>query len=194
MKPTLGSGKLENLLARWRMRVALGAINPSLHGGDVLDIGCGTHPVFLLQSPFRRKVGLDQISSSSVPPGIEAIHLPLEKNVRLPFPDQSFDCVTSLALLEHLEPEILPDLLREARRVLRPSGQFVATTPHAFADLFLRLLARANLVSREEIEEHKSRFFWPQVRSLLSAAGFTPEKIRVGGFQFGMNILMVAEK
>ena len=193
MKPTRGEGRLEGFLARWRMRRALSVIQPS-PGGAVLDIGCGSHPLFLLEAPFGVKVGLEQFPPAVVPEGIEILHHPLSGDARLPFSDAHFDCVVSLAFLEHLEPESLPSLLCEARRVLKPGGQFVATTPHAFADGVLRVLARVNLVSREEIEEHKSRFRRGRLRELFRGAGFAPEKIAISGFQLGMNILMTAEK
>lgn len=193
MKPTRGDGKFEGLLAWWRMKAALQAVKPGLRGGDVLDLGCGTHPVFLLQSPFGRKVGMDQLPPAMDPQGVEIIRYNLV-DARLPFPDNSFDCVTALAFLEHLEPHTLPSLLRETRRVLKPSGQFIATTPHFYADGLLRLLARVNLVSREEIDEHKSRFWRREIRRLLLEAGFTGRKISVRGFQLGLNILAVAEK
>ncbi len=192
-QPTRGHGRLEGFLARQRLAQALHRIRPSLHGGAVLDIGCGSHPLFLLQAPFARKVGLDQLPAGSrPPPGIEVLRLPLGTEP-LPFPDAAFDCVVSLAFLEHLDPEAVPMLLREVRRVLKPKGQFVATTPHALADWLLRLLSRIGLVSREEIDEHRSFFWRGGLRRLLVDAGFSEKSIAVGGFQGGLNIWMTAE-
>lgn len=184
---------LEGFLARQRVAQALRRIEPSLYGGDVLDIGCGSYPLFLLKAPFARKVGLDQRPpTASPPPGIEVLRLPLSTGV-LPFSDASFDCVVSLAFLEHLDPEVVPVLLREVRRVLKPNGQFVATTPHALADGLLRLLSRIGLVSPEEINEHRSLFWRGGIRRLLADAGFREKSIVVGGFQGGLNIWMTAE-
>ena len=192
-QPTRGHGKLEGFLARQRVAQALQRIRPSLDGGAVLDIGCGSHPLFLLQAPFARKVGLDQVSPAGpLPPGIELLRLPLGTDP-LPFPDAAFDCVVSLAFLEHLAPESVPLLLREVRRVLKPTGQFVGTTPHALADGLLRLLSRLGLVSREEIDEHRSIFGRRAIRRLLVDAGFRESSVAVGGFQGGLNIWMTAE-
>lgn len=41
---------------------------------------------------------------------------------RLPFPDDTFDLVTSTSVLEHVPADQLPVLLSEIRRVLKPDG------------------------------------------------------------------------
>ncbi|MDB5050038.1 MAG: type 11 methyltransferase [Fibrobacteres bacterium] len=200
LRPTRGAGRLEGLIARLRMERVLKAINPSLHGSEILDVGCGSYPLFLMHAPFRRKVGVDQIApawterSGGPPEGMEILQMSLNGTLRLPFPDRSFSCVTSLAVIEHLEPAGLPFLMAEIHRVLKPSGQLVLTTPHAFADGILKLLARLGLVSKEEIDEHKSLFFHRHLRELLGQAGFSPAKTGIRGFLLGLNILAVAEK
>lgn len=47
---------------------------------------------------------------------------------QLPFPDESFDVVTSFQLIEHV-PEY-PRFIAEARRVLRPGGVMLTVTPN----------------------------------------------------------------
>lgn len=200
MRPTRGHGRMEGAIAHSRMSMVLRHVKPSLRDGEVLDIGCGSYPLFLIGSPFRRKVGVDQVRPAWVaqgtppPPDVEILQLSLSGQIRLPFPDDSFGCITSLACLEHLDPGSLPFLAAEIRRVLKPSGQVLLTTPHAFADKPLRLLARLGMVSKEEIEEHKSLFLHRHIFDLLQGAGFAPDRIRIRGFQLGLNILAVAEK
>ena len=48
----------------------------------------------------------------------------------LPFPDQSFDCVTCIEVLEHVPAENRAASLAEIHRVLRPGGRLVLRTPH----------------------------------------------------------------
>ncbi|HKP96640.1 MAG TPA: hypothetical protein VJ385_12855, partial [Fibrobacteria bacterium] len=66
-RPTRGTGRLEGFIARLRMDRALKAIRPSLHGTEILDVGCGSHPLFLMRAPFGRKVGVDQLASALPP-------------------------------------------------------------------------------------------------------------------------------
>ena len=55
----------------------------------------------------------------------------------LPFPDDAFDCVTCIEVLEHVPEADRPGTLREIHRVLRPGGRLVLRTPHAGAFAFL---------------------------------------------------------
>ena len=57
--------------------------------------------------------------------GVQIADLSIEN---LPFPDASFDLVTCTEVIEHLEH--YRSTLREIRRVLKPSGTLVITTPN----------------------------------------------------------------
>jgi SAM-dependent methyltransferase len=50
---------------------------------------------------------------------------------QIPFADRSFQYVTCMEVLEHLPTSIRSDAFREFRRVLRPKGRLILTTPHA---------------------------------------------------------------
>jgi len=56
---------------------------------------------------------------------------------RLPFPDENFDCVTCIEVLEHIPAEQRQQSLREIRRVLRIKGRLVLRVPHASVFAFL---------------------------------------------------------
>jgi SAM-dependent methyltransferase len=47
----------------------------------------------------------------------------------LPFPDEAFDAVLSLATLMHLHRASIADVLAECRRVLRPEGTLALSVP-----------------------------------------------------------------
>ena len=112
----------------------------------LLDIGCGDG-YFIKRSKSRERYGLDKLLGDEV-------------KETLNFPDEYFDYVTMLAVIEHIEaPE---KLLKEIYRVLRPSGKFVFTTPKKQAEFFLRLYAR------DIEEEHESYFDLARVKSLAA--------------------------
>ena len=61
-------------------------------------------------------------------PGVDLRHAGAEC---LPFPDESFQYVTCLEVLEHLPAELRPAAIKEMRRVLKPGGRLILTVPHA---------------------------------------------------------------
>jgi SAM-dependent methyltransferase len=195
---TRGSGLLEGFLARQRSRQARRLIAPYSSNGRVLDIGCGSYPLFLVGSEFAEKFGLDRVPVS-LPDELRSANLRLlEYDVQLggelPFPVDHFDVVTMLAVFEHLEPSVLSRLLAEIRRVLKPGGIYVLTTPAHWTEWLLKLLGRLRLVSHEEIDEHQGAYRHSAIRSYLEGAGFASERIRTGYFEAGMNTWATAAK
>ena len=75
--------------------------------------------------------------------------------------DEFFNAITMLAVLEHLNPSSLVLLLTEIYRTLNPGGILVITSPAAWSDSLLQRMARVNLVSQEEINEHVFAYTLP---------------------------------
>jgi SAM-dependent methyltransferase len=92
----------------------------------ILDIGCGRN------APMLRKL-TDRVAAGY---GIDPVAQPKETRPgvlrgaaeAIPLPNASVDVAYSRSVLEHLENPL--KALREIRRVLRPSGSFVALTPN----------------------------------------------------------------
>jgi SAM-dependent methyltransferase len=99
-----------------------------------------------------------------------------------------------LAVFEHLETPVLGRLLMEIRRVLRPGGFYVLTTPARWTEWILHVMSHAQLVSGEEVGEHKATYSRGEIVRLLVEAGFEPAQIRHGSFEAGMNLWAVAQK
>jgi len=191
-RPTRGYGFAEGFLARRRMSIAHHLIRKINRRGCILDIGCGAHPLFLQSIIFSERYGIDasvedSLSSPYSPEGITLIPHDLTDERPMPFSDDFFDVVTMLAVIEHFEPGKLEKTFREARRILKPDGLFIITTPAPWAAWILSLSARFKLISPVEIAEHKRLYHRKEVARLLSLAGFSPPKIASGPFLAFMN-------
>lgn len=101
-------------------------------GRQVLDAACGEgYGSALLAETASRVSGVD-VSPQAVEHATERYIAPnLEFHqadcLALPFPDGEFDCVVSFETLEHLENH--EQLLAEFKRVLRPAGFLLISTP-----------------------------------------------------------------
>ena len=196
---TRGFGLLERFLAEQRSKKANSLIPPACRQGRILDIGCGQHPLFLMNTKFQEKYGLEKHLTEETKgryrkEGIALIEHNLEAVKTLPFEDGYFDVITMLAVFEHIDPHRLVGLLQEIRRILKSNGIYVMTTPAAWTDGLLKMMAHARLVSLVEIEDHKETYTLSKIVSRLQEAGFAEEKIQSGYVQIFMNFWLAARK
>lgn len=196
---TRGYGLFEGFLANQRVKMANKLISSRYRRGNILDIGCGSYPLFLSSTEFSNKYGLDKVVKSEAISSfrkkqINLINHDNEQEDKLPFENDFFDVVTMLAVFEHIEPEKLPNLLREIKRILKPGGIYVLTTPAVWTDRLLRFLAKIHLVSPAEIEEHKDAYSFKKIANFLTQAGFSKDKLEFGYFELFMNIWTRATK
>ncbi len=179
----------------------------------VIDLGCGSGRALLWNRDLgSAAIGID-ISPYFSMEAREGVDLLLGDLRRLPFADGTFTKAWSLDVLEHLSPEALRGMLREAARVLKPGGSlFVYThvrknSPIAGGLRAINALARkleqAGLIDLRQERLRKSDHVnplkdIPELEEVARDAGFRVQKIRyytpiVGGFV--ENILMrVAER
>ena len=121
----------------------------------VLDLGCGREGKFVksLKSRVKTAVGIDKKAEPFEDGGI-SVQRGTFDGEPLPFADGTFDCVTMLAVIEHLKKR--PETLKEARRVLKPGGLLVLTAPTWAAKPVLEFLAfRLGVVDKNEVADHK---------------------------------------
>ncbi|MCL5884159.1 MAG: class I SAM-dependent methyltransferase [Deltaproteobacteria bacterium] len=194
---TRGYGVLEHFLAEQRIKATNRLIPPESRRGRLLDIGCGTYPLFLTKTEFAERYGLDKVAECGATAGpFEGILLTRWDTGTdgIPFESGFFDVVTMLAVFEHIEPMLLPGILSEIHRVLKPGGRYILTTPARWADGLLRAMARLRLVSTAEIEEHKDAYTHEKLRVLLEEANFRREDLRFGHFEMFANLWAMAMK
>lgn len=165
--PALGYMEHRRLLGRLVMPVTrwLRAVHAERYigtGERLLDIGCGDG-YFLRRQSMAERYGIDK-------------RLGDEVTDRLDFPDDHFDYVTMLAVIEHIN-DPLP-IAAEIHRILKPGGHFVFTTPKESAEPLIALYAR-------HIEEEHETYFDPARVEALAG-----ERFEVTGqhtFIFGLN-------
>ncbi|MBI2689120.1 MAG: methyltransferase domain-containing protein [Acidobacteria bacterium] len=121
----------------------------------VLDVGCGAgYGSAELANTASTVTGID-ISEDAVAyaaqhyvrPNLQFQHAGAAE---LPFPDGSFDLVVAFEVIEHLTD--WPKLIKEARRVLSPGGQFVVSTPNKAYYAESRRLSGPNPFHEHEFE------------------------------------------
>jgi len=124
----------------------------------ILDIGCGNGALLLYLintvgqrfsleatgvdiSAFDIEIARRQIAFFGVP----NCRFEVADGQQLPFADASFDVVTALEIIEHLADP--GNLLKEIRRVLKPGGTAVLTTPNGDTRLPVALFRFFNAVT-----------------------------------------------
>lgn len=151
----------------------------------VLDIGCGVNASFLklISSDIKEGYGIDfKVKSNINIANIKTSKMTLDDS--LPFADNSFEVVTMLAVLEHIEKE--QEILGEIYRVLKPNGKLVITVPSIWAKPVLEFLAfKINIVSQAEIKDHKRYYTRKTLQQVLNTVGF--KEFQHHYFQLGMN-------
>lgn len=158
--------------------------------GVLCDLGCGTEAQFLQSVPgtFSKKIGIDMKLHKIHVPGLVLVKQELIKTIKLP--SESVDCMTMLALLEHLDhPQ---EILNECHRVLKQNGRLILTTPSPWSRPFLWFFALTHLSTPEEVWEHRAYFSKRKLQYMLEHAGFSVEVMK--RFQFGLNKFAVCRK
>jgi SAM-dependent methyltransferase len=138
----------------------------ALPGALLLDIGCGTGATMDLLQRYGRPHGVDLSELPLIYSRKRGHHRVLRANAtELPFDSGSFDIITALDVVEHLDDDVKG--LSEMRRVLKP-GAFVVIFVPAFQSLW---------GPNDDQSGHKRRYRLNQLRGAVEAAGLSIERI-----------------
>jgi SAM-dependent methyltransferase len=145
----------------------------------ILDVGCGTGANLLLLSKYGDAEGVD-ISEDALAfcreRGLDRVRLGAAE--ALPYEDGTFDLVTALDVVEHLDDDLAG--LTELRRVLQPGGRVLLFVP---AFMFLWGL-------QDDVSHHRRRYRLPELRRVLERAGFEIERTTYANITFFLPILV----
>lgn len=143
----------------------------------ILDVGCGTGANLEMLANFGEAEGVD-VSDDALEfckaKGLKA-HKGLAEE--LPFAGESFDVVTALDVVEHLDDDIAG--LKEMHRVLKTGGRTLIFVP-AFMWLW---------GVQDDISNHRIRYTKKQIVERLEKAGFEIERATYANWTFFAPIL-----
>ncbi|MBD3271510.1 MAG: methyltransferase domain-containing protein [Elusimicrobia bacterium] len=153
-----------------RVRIVL----PFIPNRDVhVDIGCGPAKYLLGKSPCLKKIGFDAQLGSE-----------LEERIFLD--TNSVDCITMLAVIEHLTHSL--QIIQECHRILKDDGVLIITTPKAKGFWLMNLYAPG---FEKKEGPHVKHFEYDEMIDLLKGY-FTVSIYKT--FAFGYNQLFVCRK
>ncbi|HVS20792.1 MAG TPA: class I SAM-dependent methyltransferase, partial [Pyrinomonadaceae bacterium] len=139
----------------------------------ILDIGCGTGGNLEMLLEFGDAEGVD-VSVEALEfcraRGLSAVKQGAAES--LPYEDESFDLVTGLDVVEHLDDDVAG--LREMRRVLRPGGRVLLFVP---AFMFLWGV-------QDDVSNHRTRYNLPELRKKVEQAGLRVERASYANITF----------
>ncbi len=94
----------------------------------ILDLGCGTGGTIKALNGLGRFIGLDvSEEAANFTKKKTGASVVVGEGTHLPFKDSSFDVVTVLDVLEHIDDDLT--VMKEIKRVLKPNGYMIATVP-----------------------------------------------------------------
>ncbi|MBI2048135.1 MAG: class I SAM-dependent methyltransferase [Parcubacteria group bacterium] len=133
---------------------------------EILDVGCGPGGNILFLKKFGNVTGIDSskeaLSFAATQGFLKTVESGGEK---LPFPDQSFDLVSILDVLEHMDSD--EQALGEIFRVLKTEGLLLLTVP-AYMWMWSE---------HDEALHHKRRYGYKELRKKIINAGFSIEEM-----------------
>src|SRR2546429_6171263 len=144
----------------------------------ILDVGCGTGANLQMLAQHGAAEGVD-VSTEALDfcraRGLSKVKQGAAE--ALPYEDASFDLVTGLDVVEHLDDDIAG--LAEMRRVLRPGGRALLFVP---AFMFLWGV-------QDDISHHRRRYTIPGLSERLGEAGLKVECATYANITFFLPIL-----
>jgi SAM-dependent methyltransferase len=145
----------------------------------ILDVGCGTGANLELLDQYGDAEGVD-ISADALAfcraRGLDKVRLGAAEV--LPYEEHSFDLVTALDVVEHLDDDV--GGLKEMRRVLRPGGRALLFVP---AFMFLWGV-------QDDVSHHRRRYTLKSLRRAVREAGFEVERATYANISFFAPILL----
>jgi len=149
--------------------------------GKILDVGYYEIP----NTELQIDVGIDKKIGECPENYKEIIKMNCEE---MQFPDKSFDTILASEVYEHLERPI--DFLRECKRVLKPKGRLVLSTPNPYyvPIIISRILQIKKFTRNDHISETNIQYMYRNFKN----TGF--RVIERVGTRFDYHIIYVCKR
>lgn len=134
-------------------------------GARILDAGCGSGRTLQELVDYGEVAGLELNADAADVARGRGFDVEVGRLEELPWPDQSFDLITCLDVIEHTPDDRL--VLRELLRVCKPGGWLLATVP-AYQALWSY---------HDEVNHHYRRYERASLRAAVSEAGWALQRI-----------------
>jgi ubiquinone/menaquinone biosynthesis C-methylase UbiE len=188
-----GAGPADDMFTATEIDFLLGKIQPEER---VLDIGCGTGRFTVPLAELGTDVSALDISTGM----LEVLRGKLDAKglsadlrqgdmAHMPFPDNSFDAVTSFLALMHIPLADRPAVFREVSRVLKPGGRMILGVKNG---IFERLFTgdRFAAIDVTDVDAKKLLFTKTSNGTDYEAAwySFTPQELDALFARVGMTV------
>lgn len=147
-------------------RKFIATVFPKVKKVKILDIGAGTGGTTKFLKNYGEVVGLEANPLAQTLARKRSLKIIAGSAEKLPFPKETFDVVTIFDVLYHQHIESDIKVLREASRVLKPSGFLVVT------DCALPFLKSPH----DEVMQARERYTRKELTQKIEKAGFKVEK------------------
>ena len=165
-------------------------------GSSLLHAGCGSGQV---DTDIQKEM---KITALDISKGALSLYSRNNKHAaalvhgsifNLPFPNNTFDGIYNLGVMEHFSKEEINQILNEFHRVLKPNGKLLLFWPHARATSVLMLklchrFMRSILASKKQL--HPPEISLIQSRNHASKI-FTSNNFRLSDYDFGSSDLWI---
>ena len=148
-------------------------------GASILDIGCGIGYSMAYLGKYGYKVhGIDGPENHRIraKKACEeaSVLCEIKKGgwTEIPYPDNFFDCVYSVDVIEHIIPDVLDKGMLEIKKVLKPGGYHILMTDNG-EEMFHSMALCPECHAWFHMHQHQQSFNKEKLTSIFQRAGFS---------------------